>query len=125
MQEDELEVVPLLQLGLASGTFDHAWLTRLGRAADGLRLLAGLDRGLPGDFEGRRWSPGPTSRTAMELAAQLGGDFRRWGPRAAGHLPQAARAVVDRASRRAHRGELEGGRHAGTARRSRRCRSLT
>ena len=41
MREDELEVVPLLQLGLSSGTFDLAWLTRLGRAhADGLRLLA-------------------------------------------------------------------------------------
>jgi hypothetical protein len=33
--------VPLLRLGLPSGTFDLAWLTRLGRArADGLRLLA-------------------------------------------------------------------------------------
>src|SRR4029453_7726178 len=33
--------VPLRQLGLSIGTFDLAWLTRLGRAhADGLRLLA-------------------------------------------------------------------------------------
>jgi adenylate cyclase len=32
MREDELEVVPLLQLGLSSGTFDLAWLTRLDRA---------------------------------------------------------------------------------------------
>src|SRR5919106_2440963 len=41
MREDELDVVPLLQVGLSSGTFDLAWLTRLGRAhADGLRQLA-------------------------------------------------------------------------------------
>ena len=26
MREDELAVVPLLQLGLSSGTFDLAWL---------------------------------------------------------------------------------------------------
>src|SRR6266508_3527299 len=41
MRVDELEVVPLLQLGLSSGTFDLAWLSRLGRAhAEGLRLIA-------------------------------------------------------------------------------------
>src|SRR5215212_5649686 len=54
MREDELEVVPLLQLGLSSGTFDLAWLTRLGRAhADGLRLLA-----RPGPRPTRRGSRG-------------------------------------------------------------------
>src|SRR5919201_4100559 len=31
MQEDELEVVPLLQLGLSSGFLDQLWSTRLGR----------------------------------------------------------------------------------------------
>jgi hypothetical protein len=31
MREDELEIVPLLQLGLSSGIFDLAWLTRIGR----------------------------------------------------------------------------------------------
>ena len=41
MREDELEVVPLLQLGLSSGLFDLTWLTRLGRAhVEGLRLIA-------------------------------------------------------------------------------------
>ena len=43
--EDELEVVPLLQRGLASGLLDLAWFTRVGRAhAVGLRLIvtAGL-----------------------------------------------------------------------------------
>src|SRR4029450_4096537 len=40
MREDELAVVPLLQLGLASGIFDVAWLARLGRAhVEGLRLI--------------------------------------------------------------------------------------
>ena len=32
MREDELEIVPVLRLGLASGIFDLAWLRRLGRA---------------------------------------------------------------------------------------------
>src|SRR5215204_7761565 len=41
IREDELEIVPLLQLGLASGIFDLAWLTRVGRGyAEGLRLIA-------------------------------------------------------------------------------------
>ena len=77
MREDELEVVPLLQLGLASGTFDLAWLTRLGRAhADGLRLLAtAWTEAYQARFEGPALESGADQRTAMELAAQLGGDF--------------------------------------------------
>jgi hypothetical protein len=44
IREDELEVVPLLQLGLSSGVLDLAWLTQLGRAyADGLRLAANVE----------------------------------------------------------------------------------
>ena len=77
MREDELEVVPLLQLGLASGTFDLAWLTRLGRAhADGLRLLAtAWTEAYQARFEGPALESGADQGTAMELAAQLGGDF--------------------------------------------------
>ena len=77
MREDELEVVPLLQLGLSSGTFDLAWLTRLGRAhADGLRLLAtAWTEAYHARFEGPALESGADQRTAMELAAQLGGDF--------------------------------------------------
>jgi adenylate cyclase len=77
MREDELEVVPLLQLGLASGTFDLAWLTRLGRAhANGLRLLAtAWTEAYQARFEGSALESGADQRTAMELAAQLGGDF--------------------------------------------------
>jgi adenylate cyclase len=77
MREDELAVVPLLQLGLASGTFDLAWLTRLGRAhAEGLRLLAtAWTEAYQARFEGPALESGADQRTAMELAAQLGGDF--------------------------------------------------
>jgi adenylate cyclase len=77
MREDELEVVPLLQLGLSSGTFDLAWLARLGRAhADGLRLLAtAWTEAYQARFEGPALESGADQRTAMELAAQLGGDF--------------------------------------------------
>ena len=65
IREDELEIVPFVQLGHATGIFDLAWLTRLGRgpcrgpAADRHRL----DRGLPGAVRGRRcWHPAATSR---------------------------------------------------------------
>jgi hypothetical protein len=41
IREDELEIVPLLQLGFSSGFLDLAWTTRLGRAhTEGLRLIA-------------------------------------------------------------------------------------
>src|SRR5215204_1698944 len=77
MREDELAVVPLLQLGLSSGIFDLAWLTRLGRAhAEGLRLLAtAWTEAYQARFEGPALASGADQRTAMELAAQLGGDF--------------------------------------------------
>jgi class 3 adenylate cyclase len=77
MREDELAVVPLLQLGLSSGTFDLAWLARLGRAhADGLRLLAtAWTEAYQARFEGPALESGADQRTAMELATQLGGDF--------------------------------------------------
>jgi hypothetical protein len=42
---DELEIVPLLQLGLATGILDQLWSTRLGRGyAEGLRLIAGVEK---------------------------------------------------------------------------------
>src|SRR6266508_867172 len=44
IREDELAVVPLLQLGLSRGILDQVWLTRLGRAyAEGLRLAANVE----------------------------------------------------------------------------------
>ena len=45
IREDELEVVPMLQLGLSSGFLDQLWSTRLGRGyAEGLRLIAGVEK---------------------------------------------------------------------------------
>jgi adenylate cyclase len=76
MREDELEVVPLLQLGLASGVFDPAWLARLGRAhVEGLRLIVtAWGEAYQARFEGTLASSGDQP-TAMTLAAQLGVAF--------------------------------------------------
>jgi adenylate cyclase len=77
IREDELAVVPLLQLGLSSGVFDLAWLARLGRGyADGLRLAANVENEV---YRARFTEPvlasGADQRTAMELASQLATDF--------------------------------------------------
>ena len=45
IREDELEMVPLLQLGHASGFLDQVWSTRLGRGyQEGLGLIARVER---------------------------------------------------------------------------------
>jgi adenylate cyclase len=77
MREDELEVVPLLQLGLSSGLFDLTWLTRLGRAhVEGLRLIAtAWGEAYQARFEGPVLASGADQRTAMERAAELSIDF--------------------------------------------------
>ena len=77
MREDELEVVPLLQLGLASGIFDVAWLARLGRAhADGLRLIVtAWGEAYQARFEGTLLAWSGDQPTAMTRAAQLGVAF--------------------------------------------------
>jgi adenylate cyclase len=77
MREDELAVVPLLQLGFSSGVLDLAWLTRLGRAhVEGLRLIAtAWGEAYQARFEGPALASGADQRTAMELAAQLSIDF--------------------------------------------------
>jgi class 3 adenylate cyclase len=77
IREDELEIVPLLQLGFASGLFDLAWLTRLGRAhAEGLRLVAAAWADLyHARFEGPVLASGGDQRTAMEVAARRSVDF--------------------------------------------------
>jgi hypothetical protein len=86
MREDELEVVPLLQLALSSGTFDLAWLTRLGRAhAEGLRLLATSPPPCP-------WPP---CAAAPPAAGGSGGPDRRQRRRhRPGRLPGRASAVL-------------------------------
>jgi class 3 adenylate cyclase len=70
MREDELEVVPLLQLSLSTGILDLAWLARIGRAyAEGLRLAANVENEV---YRARFREPvlasGADQRTAMELA---------------------------------------------------------
>ena len=77
MREDELEILPLLRHGLASGILDPAWLSRLGRAhVEGLRLIAtAWGDAYQARFEGPVLAAGGNQRAAMELAARLSIDF--------------------------------------------------
>src|SRR5215218_1931206 len=77
IREDELEIVPLLQLGFSSGLLDLAWTARVGRAyAEGLRLLTTAENEVyHARFEGPVLASGADQQTAMEQAAQLSGDF--------------------------------------------------
>jgi adenylate cyclase len=84
IREDELEVLPLLRLGLSSGTLDSVWLARVGRAyAEGLRLIAtAWGEAYQARFEGPVLASGGDRRTAMEHAAQLGVEFEEPGDNA-------------------------------------------
>jgi adenylate cyclase len=77
MRDDELRVLPLIQHGLASGIFDLAWLTRLGRAhVEGLRVITtAWGDAYQARFEGPVLASGGDQRAAMERAAQLSIDF--------------------------------------------------
>jgi adenylate cyclase len=77
IREDELAVVPLVQLGHATGVLDLAWLTRLGRAhAEGLRLIAmAWGDAYQARFEGPVLASGASQQAAMERAAQLSVGF--------------------------------------------------
>jgi hypothetical protein len=77
VREDELEVVPLLQLGLATGILDQVWSTRVGRGfAEGLRLIARVEEEV---WQARFLAPlrasGADQQAARERAAQLSIDF--------------------------------------------------
>jgi adenylate cyclase len=77
VREDELEVMPLLQLGLSSGFLDRVWSTRLGRGyAEGLRLIARVEKEV---WQARFIAPllasGADQQTARERASQLSGDL--------------------------------------------------
>jgi adenylate cyclase len=77
IREDELEVVPLLQLGHVSGFLDQVWSTRLGRGyAEGLRLMAGVEREV---WQARFMAPllasGADQQSAIERAAQWAADL--------------------------------------------------
>ena len=70
-------MVPLLQLGLATGFLDQLWSSRLGRGyAEGMRLIAGVEKDV---WRARFIAPVPESgadqQTAREQAAQLSGDL--------------------------------------------------
>ena len=75
--EDELEVVPLLQRGLAGGRLDLALITRVGRAhAEGLRLIVtAWNQVYRARFEGPLLAAGRDQRTTMELAPQQSVEF--------------------------------------------------
>jgi len=77
MREDELAVVPLLQLGLSSGILDRPWLARLGRAhVEGLRLITtAWGEAYQARFEGPVLAAGGDQRTAMEEAARTSVGF--------------------------------------------------
>ena len=77
IREDELEVVPLLRLGLASGVLDRNWITRVGRAyAEGLRLAAQVENeAYRARFEEPVLASGLGQRQAMERASELAGQF--------------------------------------------------
>jgi class 3 adenylate cyclase len=77
MREDELAVVPVLRLGLASGIFDRAWLARLGRAhAEGLRLIVtAWGEAYQAGFEATLVASSGDQPTAMTVAAEVGGAF--------------------------------------------------
>jgi hypothetical protein len=77
MRQDELEMVPVLQLVAATGILDLAWTTRVARAyADGLRLAAKVENeAYHARFEAPVLASGMGQRQALELAAQLGAEF--------------------------------------------------
>ena len=77
MREDELEVVPVMQLGLSTGILDRRWLARAGRAyAEGLRLAAAVETELfRARFEEPVLASGLGQRQATELAGELAAPF--------------------------------------------------
>ena len=86
MREDELEVVPVVRLGISSGLLDPAWMARVGRAyTEGLRLAAQVENeAYRARFEEPVLRAGLGQRRAMELASELAAEF----------LPLVDRAVM-------------------------------
>jgi hypothetical protein len=78
--EEELEVVPLLQLGLSTGVLDQLWSTRLGRGyAEGLRLIVRVEKEV---WQARLMAPlleaGADQQTVRDRASQLSGLPRKF-----------------------------------------------
>jgi adenylate cyclase len=77
IREDELEVVPLIQLATSSGLLDPAWLSRVGRAyAEGMRLAAKVENeAYAARFEKPVLDSGLGQRQAIEWASEIAGEF--------------------------------------------------
>jgi adenylate cyclase len=77
VREDELEVLPLIQLAISSGFFDPAWLARVGRAyAEGMRLAAKVENeAYVARFEEPVLASGLGQLQAMERASEVAGAF--------------------------------------------------
>jgi adenylate cyclase len=86
IREDELEVVPLIQLAISSGLIDQAWLSRVGRAyAEGMRLAANVENeAYRARFEEPVLASGLGQRQAMERASEIATHF----------IPLADRALM-------------------------------
>ncbi|HEX4908610.1 MAG TPA: adenylate/guanylate cyclase domain-containing protein, partial [Actinomycetes bacterium] len=84
MREDELEVIPVLQMGISTGILDKRWMARVGRAyAEGLRLAAQVENeSYRARFEGPVLRSGLGQRRAMELASELAAPFMPLADRA-------------------------------------------
>jgi adenylate cyclase len=112
MREDELEVVPVVQLVHATGVLDQTWLARVGRAyAEGMRLAARVENeAYHARFELPVLESGADERQAMEFASELAGRFnplvdrallavyrRQQGLAWTGHLVEHVEAALDEA----------------------------
>jgi adenylate cyclase len=77
IREDELEVLPLIQLATSSGLLDPAWVSRVGRAyAEGMRLAAQVENeAYVARFEEPVLESGLGQRQAMERASEIAGEF--------------------------------------------------
>jgi adenylate cyclase len=77
IREDELEVVPVLRLGISTGILDKQWMARVGRAyAEGMRLAAMVETEIfQARFEGPVLASGVGQRRVMELASELAAPF--------------------------------------------------
>ena len=97
VRDDELEVVPLIDLGLSSGVLDRRWMARVGRGyAEGMRLAAR-------EAEGALSRPG---RVPAMCFLDLAGYTRlteEHGDQAAAELAETVAALVERMAR-VHRG---------------------
>jgi adenylate cyclase len=86
IREDELEVLPLIQLATSSGVLDRVWVGRVGRAyAEGMRLAAKVENeAYVARFEEPVLASGLGQRQAMERASEVASEF----------LPMVDRALM-------------------------------